>query len=357
MIKVTHIIGTLDFGGAERLLLDICRKIDRKIFDIDVIVLKKDNNRLIKSFEEAGIGVRLFDKRSKLDVKIVDRVASYLKQTKPDIVHTHLFTADFWGAMAARQAGVKKIVSTRHALLSEGRVRDSLGAKSRRKMDKVIAISNATKEFMIKKEKIEIEKIKLIYNGIDMNRFFVQDSKLFNNEDFVVGSIGRLSREKGHKHLVRACRFINDKRWSLNIVGDGPMKKELKMLVRLLDIEDKVKFIGSVLDIRSLLNEMDIFVLPSVSEGLSLAVIEAAAAGKFIIATNVGGVPEIVDHQVNGLLFEPKNIEQLVSHLNWVIEHKQEAQKYADLLQQKVKEQFDIVKTIKQYETLYKSLV
>ncbi|MBT4722615.1 glycosyltransferase [Candidatus Falkowbacteria bacterium] len=357
MIKLTHIIGSTEFAGAERFLLDICKKIDKDNFLLDVVILKKSNKELTQALQEAGISFRVIDKRSKFDVKIIDRVADYLKQTKPDIVHTHLFTADFWGAMAARQANVKKIVSTRHALLSEGTVRDKLAIKSRSKMDKIVAISNAVRDFMINKEKVDIDKVELIYNGIDMNKFFVHNPSILNEPRIVIGSVGRLSKEKGHKHLIRACRFITAKKWELMLVGDGPMKNELQLLVKSLELKSNVKFIGSVLDVRSMLKDIDIFVLPSISEGLSLAVLEAAAAGKYVIATDVGGVPEIIEHNKNGLLFSPKSIEQLVKHINWVIDHKEEARKQSSLLQQKVKELFDINKAVKEYERLYKGLV
>jgi glycosyltransferase involved in cell wall biosynthesis len=356
MIKVCHVIGRLAYGGAERLLLDICRKINKDKFQLSVVVLKRDNP-LIEQFEDAGVEVKCIEKKCKLDFSLTKRLAQYFKQTKPDIVHTHLFLADFWAGLAARIAGVKRVVSTKHDILSEDFVRDYLGRKARQKCDKVVAISKATREYLVENEKISCDRIEVIYNGIDINKFYCEKPSILEKEELVIGTIGRLVKEKGQKHLIRACRFIKNNDWRLIVVGDGPLKKELSNLTTSLGIADRVRFDGEEDDVRPALEEMDVFVLPSTSEGLSLVILEAAAAGKVVIATKVGGVPEIIKDKESGLLFKPKNIEQLVGHLNWIDEHREEAIKMALNLQKRVIQSFDINKTIKEYECLYVSLV
>ena len=356
MIRVIHIIGRLNYGGAEKLLLDLCRKIDKEKFEVSVVVLQ-DNNPLAEAFENAGIKLEYFHKKGKLDFGVINRVARYLKEENPDVVHTHLFGADYWGSLAARKAGVEKIISTKHDILNEGFARRFLGRRARRKFDKVVAISNATKEFLIEEEKIPVEKVQVIYNGIDVHKFYIENPSLFETDALTIGSIGRLSKEKGHKHLIRACRFLRKRTWRLTLVGEGPLRKELEAQARFLGVEDRVKFTGLVEDVREALQEFDVFVLPSVSEGLSLSVLEAALAGKFVVATNVGGVPEIITHKETGLLFKPKRIEELLKHLEWVIEHKGEARRMALALQKNVLENFDINKVVKEYEDLYLSLI
>lgn len=356
MIKVCHVIGKLAFGGAERLLLDICRKIDKDKFQLSIVVLKRDNP-LIEQFEDAGVEVKCIEKKGKYDFSLTRRLAEFFKQLKPDIVHTHLFLADFWAGRAARLAGVKRIVSTKHDILSEDLIRDYLGRKARLKCDKVVAISKATREYLVETEKISCDRIEVIYNGIDINKFYCEKQAILEKEGLVIGTVGRLVGEKGQKHLIRACRFIKNHDWRLIVVGEGPLKKELNDLAISLGIADQVRFDGVLEDVRPVLEEMDIFVLPSISEGLSLVILEAAAAGKVVVATKVGGVPEIIKDKENGLLFKPKNIEQLVGHLNWIDEHREEARKMAINLQRRVAQEFDINKTIKEYEKLYLGLV
>ncbi len=349
-------IGGLGYGGAERLLLDICKRIDKQKFKISVCVMRDDDNFLLPDFEEYGIEVKTFNKSGKTDVELVNRLTLYLKQEKPDIVHTNLFAADFWGAWAARRAEVKKIISTRHDILNEGRAKTFLGNRSRKKMDKVIAISNVIREHLINNEGLDFEKVEVIYNGIDTRKFANPDKKILKNKPFIIGNVGRMSKEKGHKHLIRACRFLPKEDWRLQLVGDGPLRGELESIVSGLGMKENVKFIGTTHDVKKYLATWDVFVLPSESEGLSLAVLEASAAGCLVIGTNVGGVPEIIQDKKNGLLFKAKNIEQLFSHLQWVFENPREAKKLAAQMQNDVKEKFDINLTVKQYQDLYNSL-
>ncbi|MFH0779963.1 MAG: glycosyltransferase [Parcubacteria group bacterium] len=355
MIKIIYIIGRLSVGGAEKLLLDFCRKINKDEFDVSVVVLQNDNP-LASQFEEAGVKLKFFHKRSKRDFKVVNQLAEYLQTEKPDIVHTHLFTADFFGGKAALKAKVPVIISTRHQILSEGFPRKQLSRRMRRKFTKVVAISEAVRSALIKEEKLPFEKVELIYNGIDVNRFYIESPKLFKTDGLKICSVGRLSKEKGHKHLIRACCFLKNKDWHLTIVGDGPLRAELASMARLLGVEDKVKFAGLVEDVRPYYEDCDIFVLPSTSEGLSLVILEAAAAGRVVVATNVGGVGEIIKDNENGFLFKPKNIEQLVRQINWIDENREEAKKMAERLQKEAAERFDVNAIIKKYEELYKKL-
>ncbi|KKR07937.1 MAG: hypothetical protein UT32_C0005G0036 [Parcubacteria group bacterium GW2011_GWC2_39_14] len=356
MKKIIHIIGRLNYGGAEKLLLDLCRKIDKEKFEVSVIVLQ-DENPIVAAFEDAGVKLKFFHKKNKFDLGIIKRVANYLVQEKPDIVHTHLFAGDFWGGRAALRAKVPVIISTKHDVLSEGCWRNCLGRRIRRRFQKIIAISKATQEHLIKVEKVPYQKVQVIYNGVDVNKFYVAEPQIFKRNYLAIGTVGRLSKEKGQKHLIRACRFLRNREWKLVVVGGGPLEKELAAQARFLGIDEHIKFTGFVNDVRPFYDEFDVFVLPSVSEGLGLSIIEASLAGKFIIATDVGGIPEIVTNNETGLLFRPKNIEVLVQHLEWVNNNKREAARMALNLQREVLEKFDINKVIKQYEELYLSLL
>ncbi len=354
MIKISYIIGRLSYGGAEKLLLDICRKIDKSKFEVEVLVLQ-ENNPLAEEFEKQGINLKFFHKKKKLDFRVIKNMAEYLQRSKPDIVHTHLFAGDYWGGKAAIKANITNIISTKHDILLESFWRSRFGRMMRRKFTWVVAISKATRDYLIGQEKIDVDKVTVIYNGIDVNKFYVEKPALFAEEKLVIGSIGRLSKEKGHKHLIRACRFLKNKNWELVFVGEGPLRKDLEVLTGTLGLESQVKFVGEKNDVRPYLNTFDVFVLPSISEGLSLVVLEAAASGRMIVATNVGGVPEIIQDQETGLLFKPKNIEQLVKKLNWISEHHDLAIKMAKNLQQSVVDKYDINQTVKQYEKLYES--
>ena len=355
MIKIIYAIGHLPYGGAEKLLLDLCTRLDKKRFAVSLVIWQ-ENNPLLPAFEKAGVKVKMIKKNGRFDGAFISRLSTYFKAEQPDIVHTHLFAGDFWAGKAARLAGVKTVVSTKHDVLYEGFLRSFLGARARRKCLAVIAISEAVQAHLIRVEKIAITKVKLIYNGIDFEKFYQENNRLLQSKTIEIGSVGRLVKEKGYKHLLRACRFIKTSNWHLTLVGDGELSGELKKQTELLGLENQVTFTGFVKDIKPFLEKIDIFVLPSTTEGLSLSVLEAGASGKLLITTDIGGLPEIIDDRRNGLMFKPKNIERLARLLNWSIENPEEARHLAGALQAKVKEKFDLKKTIPQYEKFYENI-
>lgn len=353
-IKIIHIIGKLQMGGAERLLYDLCRKMDKERFSVRVVTVH-GGGAAQKLFEQAGIPVMNFEKKGKWDFAAIDALADYLRSERPDVVHTHLFAGDFWGGIAARRAGVNTLISTRHDVLKEGWPRDFLGRIARRKCDKVVAISQFIFDHIVKKEGIAFEKVETIYNGIETSKFYEPRRDILKRDEIVIGTVGRLSKEKGQKHLLRAGCFLKNKNWRMLLAGDGPYRFLLENLVQELGIEKRVRFLGEVEDVPAVLREIDIFVLPSVSEGLSLALLEAAVSGCFVIATRVGGIPEVITDGVTGKLFKPKRIEQLVAHLNWVIANPEQARRMAKKLQSDVVERFDLGLMVDKYERMYEN--
>lgn len=354
-IKIIHIIGKLQMGGAERLLYDLCRKMDKEKFSVQVVTVH-GGGAAQKLFETAGIQVVNFNKKEKWDFATIQRLADYLRGERPDIVHTHLFAGDFWGGIAARRAGVSHLISTRHDVLKEGWHRDFLGRWARKKCDKIVAISQFVFEHLVKNEGIDFNKIVVIHNGIDITKFYNPARTILKTDLVTIGAVGRLSKEKGQKHLLRAGRLLRHKNWQMLLAGDGPYRALLERLTHLLGIENKVKFLGEIEDVLPTLQQLDIFVLPSASEGLSLALLEAAAAGCFVIATRVGGVPEVVNDNVTGKLFKAKRIEQLVAHLDWVVANPEQARRMAKGLQEEVVVKFDLNVMAQKYMKMYEGL-
>ncbi|HCC23628.1 TPA: hypothetical protein DF272_05665 [Candidatus Falkowbacteria bacterium] len=355
-IKVAHIIGRLDIGGAEKLLLDLGRKIDKNRFEIKVVSLGGEGV-MLKAFEAADVPVTVIEKKFVGDFRVLKALSTWLIKERPDIVHTHLFGGDFWGGLAARKAGIKKIISTKHDILNEGFWRNHIGRIMRRRFDFVVAISEATKKNLVEIEKLNKNKIRVIYNGIDMAKYYVPGAEILTDDEVVFGTVGRLVGEKGQAYFIKALKFLKQRSWKAVLVGGGPEEKKLKALVKKLKLNDKVHFVGEVNDVRSHVAEFDVFVLPSLTEGLSLALIESAAAGKYVVASRVGGVPEIVRDKSWGTLYNPHSLSELVTSLNWVFDHRSEAKRAALRLQNFVVETFDINKIIDRYEQVYEDIV
>ncbi len=355
-IKIIHVISELNYGGAERLLLDLGRKIDKSKFDFQVVTIGR-GGKLVRDFNVAEIKVTVISKHFKGDWTVVRRLKQFFKQEKPDIVHLHLFGGEFWGGWAAKLAKVPVIIGTKHDVLPDPFIKKILLGQVRKFYSRIVAISNASRDFLVKFNKYPGEKITVIYNGIDMSKFSKEAPPILRHDKVTFCSVGRLVPLKNHRTLVRACKYLKRDDWQLYLVGDGSERSKLQEMVTQQKMEEKILFTGFIPDIREYLEKSDVFVLASRSEGMGLSVIEAAALGKFVVASRVGGVPEIITDGVNGRMFEPNDLESLVNIMNWIFTHRDEAQKMAVKLQSRVHEKFDINLLIKEYENLYQWLV
>lgn len=352
-IKITHILPELGYGGAERLLVDLLKNIDRDKFNVEVICLIKGGD-FVEDLAEIDVPVKILGKRGKLGLAMMWRLKKYLVETQPDIVHTHLFAGDFWGRVAAYLAGVKIIISTEHNInTSEGKLKDWLKSKTNRLATKIIAVSRSVKNYTIKKYQTPAEKISVIYNGIDISRFSFE-SVDFNNK-IIFGTVGRLTKQKGHKYLISAFKKVSQKlpEAELWIVGEGELRDDLTKQIAKLNLTEKVKLLGTRKNIPAMLNEFDIFVMPSVWEGLGIVVLEAMASGLPIIASDVDGLSELVKDNQNGLLFESKNIEQLSQKMTELVQNETLADKFSRAGREMVENNFDLKKVVREYEEVY----
>lgn len=352
-INLIHIITALDYGGAERLLFDLVRNLDRKKYNVSVVCVVR-GGALVKEFRDIAVDVKIIGKKIKIGLSTIFKISKYLKRKNPDIVHTHLFGGDTWGRLGALMARVPVIISTEHNInLDEGIIKRFVKMVLSWFTDKIIAVSSSVKEYSIKVDHINPKKIEVIYNGVNIKKFYNPNPNFFQNKTPVIGVVGRLEEQKGHKYLLEAIQKIKDVPFEVWVIGDGSLRIKLEKQADELSIKDKVKFLGSRDDVKELLRQTDIFVLPSLWEGLGIAVLEAALAGKPIIATKVGGLQEIINDKKTGLLIPAKDSEKLAQSIKWVLSHEKEAAQMALKLQEEVREQFDVKKMAKKYENLY----
>lgn len=357
-IKIVYIITTLLRGGAERLLVDLAANINRNKFDVSVISLIR-GGPLAEILEDQGIEVAVFSKKTKLGLGLLWQVYKYLKNKKPQIVHTHLFGADAWGRLAAILAGVPVIISTEHNInLSESWLKRLIKKFLSLFTDKIIAVSEGVKEYSIQKDKISSKKIEVIYNGIDLEKFSFRGARKIDLNNIRAGVIARLSEQKGHLYLIRATPDIAKKypSFSLKIIGRGELGERLKKEVRRLKLEKQVEFWGERNDIAEILKELDLFILPSLWEGLGIAVLEAQAVGVPVLVSNAGGLKEIVKDRENGILFEPGKSEDIFKAVDWALAHQDELILMVRQARKDAEERFDIRKMVLGYERVYKEL-
>ncbi len=367
-MRILEIIGDLRIGGAERMVVDLAKGLKNKGHKVTVCALNK-GGPLEEELKMEGVETIVLSNlplRNKYIFYFVFRLFKLMKKDKFDIVHTHMFLANFWGRVAAILSGAKVIISTEQ--------NQDLWKKRRHIFvdkilslftNKIIAVSSAVKVFVVKKEKISAKKLTVIHNAVDPKEFMPCDAsylkKEFNIYDgtFIVGTVSRLIPQKGQQYFLEAAHQIskNNKNIKFFIIGDGALRKSLEILSERIGIVDKVIFTGFQQDIAGFLSILDIFVLPTLREGLPVALIEAMAMGKPIITTNIRGMEDLVTDGYNGLLVSPENPDMLAKAILKLINDNLYAQKLGLNARKTVKEKFSLKIMVEKTERIYQGFL
>lgn len=310
-VTVLYVIWSLQMGGAERVVFDLARSLDRKRFR-PVVACLNFKGALAAPLEAEGIPVYALDKKPKLDLGVLVRLARLLRRERVDIVHTHLWTSSFWGRLAAVLARVPVAIVTEHNLDTWRRaphfVADRLLGRA---TDDWIFVSREVEAFYRERLGIPAERGRVVLNGVDtapfavpLDRADVRSRMGVAPEARVAGVVGRLEARKGHRYFLEAMRELGTRDPGARglIVGEGKEKAALEAQSRSLGLGDTVRILGFWPDLAEALCAVDVFVLPSLMEGHPLAVLEAMAAGKPVVATDVGGNGEAVEDGLTGLL-------------------------------------------------------
>lgn len=360
-VKIVQIVPALEIGGLERVVINLAEKINSKNYNV-VICCLEGKGDLRAEAERKGIRVISADKRPGKDFLLPLRLASILKNENARIVHTHNSGPLLYGTLAAKIAQIPVVINTKHG--RERRVKNNLICRLN---DRIVTISEDAKKELLKVVKLRIDKVEVIYNGIDERSYSkgkntiseIKKGLKIAHSDLVVGTIGRLSPEKDHFTLLLAFSELSraSDNVKLIVVGDGLLRRDLEAKCSELGIKDKVKFLGFRDDIAEMLSIFDVFVLSSVTEGISLTLLEAMAAGKTVVATNVGGNPEVVEDGVTGFLVPPQNPEKLAETINNLLKNRGLSQKMGEAGRNHIKENFTLERMVKEYETLYERLL
>ena len=286
------------------------------------------------------------------------KLLPYIKKNKIDIIHANTRVTQVLGCLLG-SFSAKPLVSTCHGFFKPRVFRKILPCWGRR----VIAISQQVKDHLIDDFKVQADKIELINNGIDLKRFNGPegfDKELIRSEiglddGPVVGIVGRLSDVKGHIYLIEALSIIAREipEVKLLIVGEGKMFGQLEALSKRLKIEDKVYFINSVMDTRKVLSVMDIFAMPSLKEGLGLALMEAMASGLAVVGSDVGGIKTLIAHGENGLLVEPEDSKGLAGAITQLLKDKEKRRILGENARKFISTNFSSQKMSDETERLY----
>lgn len=367
MINILHIMTKIPVGGVENQLLTVLRTYDRNKY-LPVVCSMSDKGKIGAEIEEEGIEVVCLNKfKRSFDWTIISDLYRLIKERDIKIVRTHQFHANFYGRVAAILARVPCIIASVHNLYNRDKkihrrvINWILAGLS----DRVVAVSSAVKEDIIKYDHINKKKIMVINNGIDKELFNSQDRSTMRKElgippdVHVIGTVGRLTYQKGQKYLIEALACLKDKfsKIRLMLIGDGPLKDELKDYTKSLGMDDDVMFLGTRRDVPALLSAIDIFVLPSLREGLVNSLLEAMAAARPVIASDIKPIREIVDSEAVGILVPVKNSEKMATSIEVLLNDRSLADKIGRAARQKVLASFDIKRTVSMYSSLFDEIL
>ena len=367
-IKICYLINALHVGGAERALSKTVARLDKSRYETIVCCLWM-GGAVTDEIEKAGAKVINLDAKHKLDFGIPFKLYRLLKEHKPDILHSFLFHANMFGRIVGRLAGVPVIISSERTMGMEGKHRLLLNRLTASLADKIVTVSEAVREFAIAKIGITPDKLVTIYNGVDLSEFSRNPNREGIEEarrelgiapsHVVVGTVGHLEEEKGCEYLLQAAARVStqDGNVTFLLVGDGSQRAKLENLAEDLSISSNVIFMGYRNDIPRILSVMDIFVLPSLYEGLPNALLEAMAACRPVVATQVGGIPEVVADGETGILVPRRDPGALAGAICVLLEDRDRAREMGMRGRNQVERLFSVETMVAKTEALYEELI
>ena len=377
MIKIAYILTPIDFGGSEQVSLSFLNNVDRTIFDIYPILL-------IRPWEEDGvfvgklksakyqtykIPVALKPRSEKKDyfrvIRCIRRLYSIISHGSFQLIHTHGYFADIIGIIVSKMMRIP-LISTCHGYISNDKnlvLYNRLDQMLLRFSDKIIAVSEQIKEDL-EKSGIKESKITVIQNAVQniynaetykKNRQKKRLDFAIKDREFIIGFAGRLSDEKGVKYLIEAGVHLLKTMipYMIWIIGDGPKRQELEDMVKMKGLEEKIVFIGFQTNIEEWLPAIDVFVLPSLTEGTPMALLEAMAFGLPVIASDVGGIPKIINSGNNGILVPAANADKIKDAISMIWEYDSLRSKISGIAKKTIRSHFNINEWVKKIESVY----
>ncbi|MDD5433306.1 MAG: glycosyltransferase family 4 protein [Candidatus Pacebacteria bacterium] len=373
--KILQIITLSEWGGAQRVVFDLADNLDKEKFEVEVAC--GPDGLLIEKLEGRNIKVHIIKdlKRSispLSDVKAFLALKKLIKKGQFDIVHCHSAKAGFLGRMAAKQAGVKKIFYTVHSWGFYNQEEYGLMEKTFVLLEKIsavfttkiICVANKVMVDGIKRKITRPAKLLAIKNGIDFNvankRDELRKSYNLKPNDVVCAMVARLAYPKNPLFFLQIAREVvkeNDKT-KFVLVGDGPIKEECQNFIKKEKLEEKVLLLGekSPVEARELFFAFDVFVLTSKFEGMPITILEAMFASLPVIASNVGGISELVDSEKGGFLIKNNYFGEAKERFEYLIKNPQLRKQMGEYNLQKARADFTLNKMVEQYEDLYNSL-
>lgn len=383
-IKVLEVMADSSLSGASKHLLTLAKNLDKGSFEVIIIC---PQGWLAEEAARLGIKIILVPMKGFFDLVSVKNLKKIIKKVNPDLIHLHGIRAGWLGTLAARQHR-QKIIYSEHLYTQdyhlESRTREWLQlyglSHILKKVRMIIVPSKAVRSFLCQKFRIKKNRIKLVYNGLeDISLSFrraesrrrdkrgeilgglssrlggTRDDQPFPRKE-LVGFIGSLNRQKGIETLIKAFKIVNRSypKIKLEIIGKGPLEYELKRKAN--KISNNILFLGAKNDIFHYIDKWQMLILPSISESFGQTAAEAAIMSKPVVATKVGGLPEVVKDKITGLLVEPNNPKSLARAINYLLDHPDEAREMGRRGRLRYEKLFTAERMVYKMEKIYRQI-
>jgi glycosyltransferase involved in cell wall biosynthesis len=355
-MRIVHVAFGLDVGGLEKLLLEFAAHANPELQRLLFVSLGA-NGAVGDELRRMGWPVVCLYRQQGFQPIIVPQLARIFRGARADVVHTHDARALIYGAPAARLARVPNVVHTQHGQgLGLSRRQAWLVRMAAMATSKFICVSRDAAQIASDDLGIPAHKLCTIYNGIDIERYMTDEAEEGDLDGGgPIVAIARLSPEKGIGTLLDAMAIARETSPDirLEIAGDGPCRPALERQCDDLGLSDCTDFLGHVDDIPALLHRARMFVLPSESEGIALTLLEAMAAGVSVIATRVGGTPEVVVDDHTGVLTPPRDAVTMAGAISRLWADAEERERLATAGRWRVRELFDVERMMQDYHDIY----
>jgi glycosyltransferase involved in cell wall biosynthesis len=366
--KVLHLIDSGGLYGAEKVLLALLEELKHSPFSCILGCIQESPDappEIAVRARQAGIPTVPFPMKRGFNLRGIRKITAFVRENGVNIVHNHGYKPNLFMAAVPREF---KTLSTahlraRHTAL-KGRLYEWLDARALRRMDRVAAVSGAVAEDLARAG-VPRDKIKLVRNGIPAilpsarNPSGIRERFGIPAGGFVIGAVGRLAKQKGHEYLLKAMASLPPgiRESHLVIAGEGPLRDSLERQIEELGLRRRVRLAGYIREMDEFLSMIDLYVLPSLFEGLPMSLLEAMQAGKPVVAAAVDGVPEVIASGEEGLLVPPGDIPSLAEAIGSLIRDSRKRERMALAGKKAVADRFSSRGMAEQYAVLYRELM
>jgi len=375
MWKILHMRSSAHFVGLERLLLQLVVPLRREGFDIELVVLYRRGDSmpslhpLVVEARRRGVKAEQLDGGPKLPLRGVLYVANKLRKEGFALLHTHDYKTDLLGLLAARLARIPCVATVHGYVFVSRRLRiyRMLDLLVLRFFSRVITVSEELRQQLLTAS-LRRERVITVHNAINPLAFISQGiqsiSRLrrqlgIREDQPLIAVVGRLIPGKGHRYFLAAAKQVLQARPEARflVVGEGPLRGKLEAMNVTLGIQHAVSFLGFRQDVAAFMQASDLIVLPSLEEGLPVVLLEALALARPVVATAVGGVPEVVKHEETGLLVPPRDADELARAMLYLLDRPNEGAKMGRKGQEVVARDFTVEAMAEKIATVYRQIL